>query len=102
MVYVNCTPHQINLNDGRSFEPSGNVARVSSAFEQISSDLFVQTFGDVQDLPEPKEDTLYIVSGMVLSAIGVQRPDIVAPATGHPDTVRDEKGRILSVVGFVR
>ena len=31
-----------------------------------------------------------------------KRADVVSPATGHPDTVRNEKGHIVSVPGFVR
>jgi len=28
--FINLTPHTIYLNDGRKFEPSGQIARVSS------------------------------------------------------------------------
>ena len=59
-----------------------------------------QVFGDVTGLPEPKEDTVYIVSALVLAA--TDRQDVVAPATGHPGCVRNEKGLIESVPGFVR
>jgi hypothetical protein len=41
-----------------------------------------------------------IVSGMVLDALAGGRPDVVAPDTG-PDAVRDEKGHIVAVLGFV-
>jgi hypothetical protein len=37
---------------------------------------------------------------MVLAASN--RDDLVAPATGHPDTIRNEKGQIISVPGFVQ
>jgi hypothetical protein len=37
----------------------------------------------------------------VLSACD-DRDDVVAPATGHPDTMRNDKGHIISVPGFVR
>jgi hypothetical protein len=54
-------------------------------------------------LPEPADNTLYIVSALVLTAAKAQgRTDVVAPATGHPECVRDEKGFIKSVPGFVR
>ena len=39
-------------------------------------------------------------SAMVLAACN-DRSDLVAPATGHPDAVRSEKGHIVSVPGFV-
>jgi hypothetical protein len=41
------------------------------------------------------------VSAVVLAAVGQSRPDVVAPATGHPQCVR-ENGLIQSVPGFVR
>jgi len=88
------------LNDGRKFEPSGLIARVSSEFTPIVDDVCSVTFGEVANLGEPKENTTYIVSAMVLSA--TDRPDVVAPATGHPDTVRNEKGHIVSVPAFVK
>ena len=55
---------------------------------------------EVQNLPEPAENILYIVSALVLAAS--KRADLVAPATGHPEAVRNEKGQIVSVPGFVR
>ena len=102
MKYINCTPHQINLNDGRSFAASGQIARVSSSFSEVKDDLCTQVFGEVSDLPEPQDGVRIIVSGLVLSALAGSRPDVVAPATGHPDCIRNEKGHILSVPCFVQ
>ena len=99
MKYVNLTPHAINLNDGRSFAPSGTVARVSASFSDFDGDVCHQVFGDIQDLPDPKDGVVYIVSGLVFSA--TDRKDVVAPATGHSDTVRNDKGHIVSVPGFI-
>ena len=99
MNYVNLTPHAIVLNDGRSFAPSGQVARVSVTFGEIKDDLAEQLFGDVENLPAPVEGTRFIVSALVKSA--TNRPDVVAPATGHPEVRRSEKGFILSVPCFV-
>lgn len=97
--FRNYTPHTINLNDGRSF-PSEGVARVSATFTKFSNDgICRQEFGEVEGLPEPQEGVKLIVSAMVLSASN--RTDLVAPATGHPDTIRNEKGHIVSVPGFV-
>lgn len=99
--FINCTPHAIVLNDGQVFEPSGMIPRVAqeiSAFDQ--NRIATQSFGEVQGLPEPKKDTVYIVSAMILSAVP-DRKDLVAPATGHPECVR-ENGRIMSVPGFLR
>lgn len=100
MEFVNLTPHAIVLNDGRTFEPSGAIARVSASFAEAGPDLFTQVFGEVENLPAPVEGTTFIVSGLVKAALP-ERSDVVAPATGHPAVVRNEKGHIVSVPGFV-
>lgn len=101
--FVNCTPHAIKLNDGRVFEPSGELARVSQETSYFSGwDIATQSFGEVTGLPAPQDGVVYIVSAMVLTALKGTRPDCVAPATGHPLCVRDAEKRIVSVPGFVR
>ena len=102
MKIVNLTPHTIVFNDGRSFPASGNIARVQAGFSTIENDVCSQTFGEVQDLPEPEKGTYYIVSAMVLSALAGKRRDVVAPATGHPLCIRNDKGHIVSVPCFVQ
>lgn len=98
MEFINLTPHIIVLNDGREF-PSAGIARVANSFTEIVDDICHVEYGEVEGLPEPKTNTMYIVSQMVLNASN--RTDLVAPATGHPDCVR-ENGFIKSVPGFVR
>ena len=101
MKFVNLTPHDLMLNDGTIVPASGTVARVSSSFTEFDENgICRQVFGDVQGLPEPKDDTIFVVSALVLSAVK-DRDDVVAPATGHPACVR-ENGFIKSVPGFVR
>ena len=96
----NFTPHIIVMNDGRGFLSEG-IARVSASFTHPNElGICEQIFGDVQGLPEQQENTLLIVSAMVLSASN--RTDLVAPATGHPETIRNDKGHIVSVPCFVR
>ena len=104
MGLINLTPHAIHLNDGSVVEASGNIARVSSSFSSFDKDgICSQTFGDIQGLPEPKADTLYVVSALVLAAAKASgRTDVIAPATGHPEVRRNEAGQIISVPGFVR
>jgi hypothetical protein len=99
--FINLTPHAINLNDGRVFPPSGNVARVSTThtlFDEHGIGSVI--FGEVEGLPAPQEGVYLITSAMVAQA--AKRPDVVSPASGHPDVQRNEKGHILSVPGFVR
>ena len=100
-TYINLTPHPISLNDGRVFPPSGSVARVSTSFTDIENDVCEVCYGEVENLPSPETDAIFIVSAMVLAACK-GRDDVVAPATGHPLTVRNEKGHIVSVPCFVR
>lgn len=101
--FKNFTPHAIVLNDGRSFASEG-LARVSAAFTPFDENgVCTQEFGEVTGLPEPAVNTLYIVSALVLTAAKqAGRTDCVAPATGHPDCVRSDKGFIVSVPGFVK
>lgn len=102
--FINVTPHAITLNNGVVFPASGTVARVSNTFGNPDGDNVMDIhYGDINGLPEPADNTLYIVSAIVLSAAKEKgRTDCVAPATGHPDCVRSDKGFIVSVPGFVR
>lgn len=99
MNYKNLTPHAISLNDGRTYQSEG-IARVSAVFSDIENDCCTQSFGEVVGLPEPEEGTMYIVSSIVFSA--TDRTDVVAPATGHPLCVRNDKGQIVSVPCFIK
>jgi len=103
MKFVNLTPHVIAINDGRTF-PSVGLARVSATFGDFDDDgVTEQVFGAVEGLPDPQDGTLYIVSGLVLTAMaGSDRKDLVAPASGHPEVIRNDKGHIVSVPGFIR
>jgi hypothetical protein len=101
--YINVTPHEVALNDGRVFPPSGIVARVGQYFTNTSDpDIVNSWWGEVVFLPEPVEGTIYIVSGIVHSAIKGLRDDCVCPATGHKDVVRNDKGQIVSVPFFIK
>ena len=107
---INLTPHTIKLNNGKEFPPSGQIARVSAKFTNVTSPeligeeihVYRVEYGDIEGLPEPQENVLYIVSAMVLEAgERMGRNDLIAPATGHPEAVRNEAGQIISVPGFI-
>jgi hypothetical protein len=53
-------------------------------------DIMEKSFSEVEGLPEPKENTYYIVSALVAGACK-NRDDLVVPN----DTVRDDQGRII-------
>ena len=104
--FINLTPHDIKLNDGTVYPATGKIARVANTFSNFCCGISKVFYGEVENLPEPKRGTMYIVSAMVLSAENAKpksyrRKDLVAPATGHPECKR-ENGFIVSVPGFVR
>uniref|UniRef100_A0AAU8MKG8 Uncharacterized protein n=1 Tax=Geladintestivirus 1 TaxID=3233133 RepID=A0AAU8MKG8_9CAUD len=100
--FINLTPHTITLNDGTTYESCG-VARVKTQFTHFNiHNISHVMYGDIEGLPEPKTGIAYVVSAMVLDAAKkAGRTDCVAPATGHPDTIRKD-GFIVSVPGFVQ
>ena len=84
MEFVNLTPHTICLYDGRNFQPSGTVARVTAGFSDVDSDgISKQVFGDVENLPTPVPGVCYVVSRLVLKALGGSRQDVIAAALYH-------------------
>lgn len=103
--FVNLTPHTINVVNSddsiRTFEPSGQVARVSSSSEVVSCDdatgieISKTTFGEVEGLPDFADQTLLIVSGLVLGAIE-NRPDVLAPG----ELVRNDQGQPIGCKGL--
>lgn len=98
--FRNYTLHDIVLNSGEVFKSEG-IAHVAASFTEFDENrICSQEFGEVEGLPEKEEGVYIIVSLLVLQAS--DRDDLVAPASGHPECIRDEKGRIVSVPGFVR
>jgi hypothetical protein len=110
---VNLTPHDIVLRciDGSdmTIERSGTVARVSTV---PGTEMVVLPIGngvqrfwhtsykDVEGLPPPAENTIYIVSAMV--ADRVSRVDVYAPGTGPDDgCIRNEKGHVVAVTRLI-
>jgi hypothetical protein len=101
MAFVNLTPHAINVVNGPTFPPSGNLARVKSHLgpaEDIDGvPVSVQGFGEVEGLPEPQPNTIFIVSGLVKSRCQ-DRADVVVPG----DQVRNEAGQVVGCKCLVR
>lgn len=95
--FINLTP--LTLNNGTEYHPSGKIARVANKFSNFCCGISTVFYGEIENLPEPEEGTIYIVSAMVLAAAKEKgRTDVVA---GHPDCIRKD-GFIVSVPGFVR
>jgi hypothetical protein len=98
---INLTPHTINVVlEDRTIEiPSSGVARCSQSSQLVGEvngiPLTATTFGEVIDLPEPTEDTLFIVSRLIMSACP-ERNDLLCPN----ELVRDEEGKIIGCKSF--
>ena len=104
MNIINLTPHAITLMpkgpDGPSvtIPPSGQVARC--AVDRVQVDTVTvdgitvpvnQTrFGEVSDLPDPRPDTIYVVSALVAQAVPDRQDVFIVD-----DAVRDDQGRII-------
>lgn len=101
MNIINLTPHALNIFDGNTIHeiaPSGNVARVAQNRETLDNvaglPVTRSTFGKIEGLPKPRNNTIYVVSGLVLSR--TTRQDVFAPGEG----IRDENGRIIGCKGL--
>lgn len=109
MNIINLTPHAITIEspsgERTTFPASGNVARVSqitSETSQVISGIPVSTssFGEVIGLPTQEDNTIFIVSGLVLGACK-NRNDVIAPLTDS-SAIRNEAGHIVAVKGWLR
>lgn len=98
MHLINLTPHTIHLivnSKVVSVPPSGVVARVQMTTTVVSRiddgiPLVRSSPGNVIDLPEPCEGTLFLVSALVRVACP-NRSDIASPG----DLVRDAEGLVV-------
>ena len=98
-IIMNLTPHAVSFvnADGATVNtvaPSGTVARVSTRTVQIGTlnglPVTQTEFGEVQDLPEQIDGTIYLVSSLVAQRVP-DREDVFIPA----ESVRDSAGRII-------
>lgn len=105
MRLVNLTPHVLNVRkaDGTFLElpPSGTVARRSVERVVVGDvdgiTVYATKFGQLEGLPEPSEDTVFIVSALAAQACG-DRDDVLVPG----EAIRDEAGRVVGCDGLVR
>lgn len=100
-ILVNATPHDINLyledNNMIVIPKNDFIARVSST-EVAIDDLFSKIqYGTVDGLPDPQDNTYYIVSGLVMGA--TDRIDVIQPNTTR--AIRNEHNQIIGVSGFI-
>lgn len=107
MKIINLTPHEINIFTAEGgkikIPPSGTVARVSVQRQKVGEitvdgktiPIHKNVYGEVENLPDPKPDTIYIVSSLVAQAVP-HREDVLIP----DDAVRDAEGKIIGVKGL--
>jgi hypothetical protein len=105
MDIINLTPHNFTLcNDAgeviRVIPPTTPAARVSSV-SAVTGDcdgipVTKTTFGHVEGLPDPQQETIYIVSLLVQQRVP-HRSDVYRPDTGPSSVVRDAAGQIVGV-----
>ena len=102
MEIINLTPHAVRVVGKKDtlFEPSGTVARIK---ESRTKDTHLEgiplnrkSFGEVENLPAPAPNKVYIVSSQVVEYLRGQRSDVVAP----DDLVRDDNGQINGCRAF--
>lgn len=102
---INLTPHALKVfaADGKTLVKeilaSGTVPRCQQVNTLLKEEegvgFYATSYGEVVGLPEPKKDTLLIVSFMVRQALP-ERKDLLSPG----DLVRDESGQIIGCKGF--
>lgn len=106
MEIINCTPHPIKLvNEAGEVVfslPKGQViprlAQTTNKVSEINGIAITETmFGETQDLPEYNQDTILIVSRLVLTA-NRNRTDLVVPN----ELVRDSEGNIIGCKSLAR
>ena len=104
MELINLTPHSVVVEGLGTFE-SGGLARVATTQKVVGNvngiEIVETVQGEVEGLLEIEEGKMYIVSGMVLSALKGSRTDVIAPDTGST-AIRNEKGQIIAVTRFTR
>lgn len=110
MKIKNLTPHEVVVYDGNmgiiGRYPSEGVARARATYVSDNTTindvpLVHVTFGDPVDLPDPTEDTMFIVSLITAQAaeqVGRTTSDLLI--TAQP--VRDEAGQIIGCTAFTQ
>lgn len=103
MKIENYTPHDVTIcfYDGANITlKSKGVARCLTS-EQIYRQIdiipiYKIAYGEVSGLPEPKEDTIYVVSKIVAEALKNKRNDLYIVAS----TIKDENGQVIGCRGL--
>jgi hypothetical protein len=100
--FVNLTPHTINIHSNgnvTNLAPSGNIARVSTNYQHSNTvsgiNIYGCVYGDIDGLPDSQDNTIYIVSGVVKSAVP-DRLDVMSPG----ELIRNNDGKPIGCNGL--
>lgn len=97
---VNLTPHTVTIN-GVDYLSEG-LARCSSSSEVVDHINGIEVrrvvMGNITGLPEPTENTFYIVSRVVAEAAKGEREDLVIT----DGAIRNESNQIIGCTGLAR
>lgn len=104
--FVNCTPHNIKIVDEKNHDkiilelpPSGISPRVNSEIVETKTidgiPFTKMDYSEVSNLPEEKQNTMFIVSKMVADACP-ERKDLCNPNTNPGHCLRDGSAIIAS------
>lgn len=103
--FVNLTAHPIlEMSSNMEFKTSGVVARVNTIQKNIFTthtgiSITKTVYDSIIGLPDPKNDTFFIVSAAVINALkenNIQRDDVVAPNK----IIRNNHGIVIGCIGF--
>jgi hypothetical protein len=104
--FINLTPHVITIVGGNedskiiSIPPSGEIARVSIenqlVFNLEGIEIYRAQYGQVEGLPAPEENTVFIVSTLVRARVP-ERLDVASPG----NLVRNDAGQPIGCRGLV-
>ena len=102
MKFVNLTPHEVSILTEKE-EPmvlkSEGIARLKEQQKLVKVEdgvkLFHTEYLETENLPQPSENTIYIVS-MLVAQQHADRKDLAYPAR----LIRDEKGVVIGCEGL--
>jgi hypothetical protein len=112
MTIVNLTPHAVKVlvsgdpaegdAEWKTFPPSGDIARVGTEDDYLGTidgnvPIFTTRLLNPVGLPDPRQDTFYVVSRVVFAACP-ERNDLLCPY----NLLRDSEGRVVGCKGLSR
>jgi hypothetical protein len=112
---INLTPHDVYLinednNTSVAFRPSGIIPRCNEIVcphsllhinhdgEAITVEIVNKCMGDITNLPEPCNNTYYIVSLAIAQKLKGLREDLIVPNS----MIKNKKGVILGCRNFTK